>query len=727
MRERMKTKIVAVILAASLLVMGLPLNAQAGAPKPSVDEAIYVNLDYYGKQQNTNIVKSCTLNGNKTLVDYGSYKKVTNMSNETKPVLSDNSVEWSFDEDPGRFYFECAPKNNNIVLPWTIDISYKLNGVPIRAEKLAGASGLIETTVDITPNEAASDYYKNNLLLSVMTIVDMSKTQSVDAPGAQLQSMGQSTMVMFAALPGEKTTFTMRVGAKRFKTSGILISAVPGTMDQLKDIKDIKEYKDTFKDSIYSVSDSTNDILQTVDSMSNGLAKVQSGLSSLKSAQSKMSSAKDGLYDKSDIALADLSATTSQIAVLTPYLKEGQQAINDASADINEINKTMTAAKSDLATLNNSISTIQSDMNEMRGNLQNIRDKSDETRNLINRTESDISSARGQLTSLKQSATDMSSKLSELKTSVSTLKATLQYASSATTTAEMPDVDPGSQAVLAALQSMNTQTVQMMGQLVPTLQSTENVIDATIASTNGMVELLSQTDTYLDDASSAVSQADSYLESVDDLNSDTDKTLQDLKETLSTTKNLLNTSETLIDNFASLNNTMNRYEDSSVNALKDAEKMAHLTTNTLTSTKEFLVSFNAMVKASDSDLETGSGQSFDGLINVIEKSLGGINKTSKFKKTNNTLKEATDKEINKFEKENKLLNLDAEAKLVSFTSLKNPTPSSIQIVMRTGEIDPDSDSDKAAAAKKADKDEGVFGRMLKVVEKTWEVISAILS
>jgi putative membrane protein len=117
----------------------------------------------------------------------------------------------------------------------------------------------------------------------------------------------------------------------------------------------------------------------------------------------------------------------------------------------------------------------------------------------------------------------------------------------------------------------------------------------------------------------------------------------------------------------------------------------------------------------------------DGLIGVLEKSLSGINKTSKFKKTNNTLKEATDKEINKFENENKLLNLDAEAKLVSFTSTKNPTPSSIQIVMRTGEIDPDSGNDKAVAIMKSDKDEGVFGRMLKVMEKTWAVISSIFS
>lgn len=73
------------------------------------------------------------------------------------------------------------PKNS-VDLPWTFDVSYKLNGVEADASKLAGASGLVEVNVKATPNEKAKAYYKNNMVLTVLVPVDMEKCYSVDAP-----------------------------------------------------------------------------------------------------------------------------------------------------------------------------------------------------------------------------------------------------------------------------------------------------------------------------------------------------------------------------------------------------------------------------------------------------------------------------------------------------------------------------------------------------------------
>ncbi len=44
----------------------------------------------------------------------------------------------------GRFYYKCTMDNEQVVLPWDFDVSYKLNGVPTDGDKLAGAGGLIE-------------------------------------------------------------------------------------------------------------------------------------------------------------------------------------------------------------------------------------------------------------------------------------------------------------------------------------------------------------------------------------------------------------------------------------------------------------------------------------------------------------------------------------------------------------------------------------------------------
>ncbi len=173
---------------------------------------MYVNLDYYGTATQINVVKGCTTNGLTEYTDYGTYDKVVNMTDDTAPEIGDGTVTWKLPEKNSRFYYQCTMPKNSVDLPWTFDVSYKLNGVEADASKLAGASGLVEVNVKATPNEEAKAYYKNNMVLTVLVPVDMEKCYSVDAPGAQVQSVGSYQAAMFAALPGEDGDFTVRVG-----------------------------------------------------------------------------------------------------------------------------------------------------------------------------------------------------------------------------------------------------------------------------------------------------------------------------------------------------------------------------------------------------------------------------------------------------------------------------------------------------------------------------------
>ncbi|HEX3040068.1 MAG TPA: hypothetical protein VHP54_07220, partial [Caproiciproducens sp.] len=274
----MKTyhRILAGVLAAVILVPASSLTASAEAPKVSTDEAVYVNLDYYGKTNQVTVVKGCSLNGNTSFTDYGSYAKVTNMTDETKPVVSSDSVNWNLPKNEERFYYECTPKNNAVAMPWSFDVSYKLNGVPADANKLAGASGMVEIDVKATPNKSVSDYYRNNMLLEMGTAFKMKDTLSVEAEGAQVQSVGEYKAVLFTGLPGEEKEYKIRVGTNKFETIGVVMMMVPGTVDQFKEIKDIKDAKDTVEDSLDSIHDSTNELLTTLETMSDGLAQTKS-------------------------------------------------------------------------------------------------------------------------------------------------------------------------------------------------------------------------------------------------------------------------------------------------------------------------------------------------------------------------------------------------------------------------------------------------------------------
>ena len=101
------------ILFTIIIVLGaVKVPIQAAEPQVSVDESVYVTMDYYGKITDTSIVKGCDLNKNYQFVDYGNYSKVMNMSTNDEPKLYNDRVEWDLPEETGRFYFVCVPKDN---------------------------------------------------------------------------------------------------------------------------------------------------------------------------------------------------------------------------------------------------------------------------------------------------------------------------------------------------------------------------------------------------------------------------------------------------------------------------------------------------------------------------------------------------------------------------------------------------------------------------------------
>ena len=86
MNRKYGKRAAALALTTILTAGSIAMDLQAAAPAVGVDESVYVNLDYYGKVDEVNIVKGCVLNGNTQIVDYGDYKDVVNMSNSATPT-----------------------------------------------------------------------------------------------------------------------------------------------------------------------------------------------------------------------------------------------------------------------------------------------------------------------------------------------------------------------------------------------------------------------------------------------------------------------------------------------------------------------------------------------------------------------------------------------------------------------------------------------------------------
>ncbi|XOQ48666.1 MAG: Chromosome partition protein Smc [Eubacteriales bacterium] len=708
----MKTKLQKVLagfLSVAVLIPILPTSAQAAAPVVTTDEAVYVNLDYYGKTEDVEIVKGCSLNGNNQFTDYGSYSNVVNMSTDAKPTLSGDSVSWNLPKGmTGRFYYQCTPKDGTVRMPWNFDVSYKLNGVPADAKKLAGASGMVEINVKATPNKNVADYYKNNFLLQVGMLVKMKDTLSVEAPGAQLQSLGDYKAVLFAGLPGEESDFTIRIGTNSFETTGVFMLMIPGTLEQLKDIKDLKEDKDTFKSSLDAIHISTNQILGTMEGMTSGLNQLQSGASSLDSARGIISSSKGNVYNYADKSLDDLTKIANNTSAIVPHLQKGQQLVLDVNNDVNSLVQTLNSSKSTLSSLSSSISSIRSDVKDIRDNLDDASGTASKRNKVTNDLTTDLKAAKLQADQLKTVLPAIQKDAAALQTNALSLKDALSNV----------DVSKyyGDSSIMSVLSTSKN-----------TLEALQKVSDETTPLVKKLSDVLGKSDALIKTGDDTVDMVDSYLSLVDQGMSDADDLLKHANNAGADLKNLLATAESLVDNINTLNTTLNQYKDDSVNALKDTQNLMQSLTNGIADSHAFLASLESMVRLSGNKLDDGTRKTLNGLISVLEQSLDGIGNTPTIRDANNKIHDAIDKEIDKFQDDNNLLNLDSQAKPISFTSLKNPAPSSVQIVLRTQEISLDDNNGENGDLEKSENDMSVLDRIKNLFVKLWDALTSVFS
>ena len=182
----------------------------------SYDEAYYATTDYYGNLTQGSVVKSYTTNGAATLTDYGSYEELVNLTNGLTPSTADGKTVFTFAENdtPSHFYFEGKTSQPFEELPWTLSVQYTLNGVAAKAEDLAGKTGVVEIHVDAIPNESASEYARNNYTLEAMAIFNQDDILSLEAPGAQVQLVGNLRAVLFIGCPGRSATSPFALEAR---------------------------------------------------------------------------------------------------------------------------------------------------------------------------------------------------------------------------------------------------------------------------------------------------------------------------------------------------------------------------------------------------------------------------------------------------------------------------------------------------------------------------------
>lgn len=358
-------------------ILVAPMTAYAGQATADVDETLYLNLDYYGNISDANVVKGINFNGTSSYTDFGDYLKITNMTDEQKPEIKNGSITFEKNKN-GKFFFQGELKPDKIKAPWTFDITYKLNGVVTDADKIAGASGLVEMDIDCTPNKSVSKYMQDNMMLFVAIPVDIQKCYSVDAPESQTMTLGQYTGIVFTALPGQEGHFQVRLGTDKFESVGAIFAMTPGTVGALNKIKDIKDIKDDFRDDTNAMLDDFDNVLDDVTDVSAQLKITNQILEQLQSGKNKIHGNAQVIFDGNDVAIQDLRDLNGTLTPLNDDLKTAQWMVYDVNQNLNTLDSDLMDSSAKLKSLNTKLKRLGSSMSGTSIDNLQIQDMSDE-------------------------------------------------------------------------------------------------------------------------------------------------------------------------------------------------------------------------------------------------------------------------------------------------------------------------------------------------------------
>ena len=386
----------------ALMVLGsIPAAAIGDGVTATYDEAYYAMTDYYGNLTDGSVVKSYRTNGIATLTDYGDYDEIINLTDGTAPARNGGMTTFRLDEKalPGTFYFEGKTTKPFQQLPWTISMSYTLNGVPTKAEDLTGQAGVVEIHLDIVPNERASEYARNNYTLEAMAIFNQDDILSLEAPGAQVQLIGNLRAVLFLGLPGEECHYTIRVGSEDFAFGGMTFLMVPATLSQLEEIAKLSERKDDLEDNYNKLSGSIDSLLDAMTAMTGSLNASANGLEQLNKARGIFSDGKGVIYSGTDALREDFFNLAD---VLEPM--EGQ---------IETLSKTISDSKSTLRSMTNTVSDLKGDLKDVESALRDLEDGTGDARKVFSALGSLRKSLKALQEALGGTVKDTSGKLDE--------------------------------------------------------------------------------------------------------------------------------------------------------------------------------------------------------------------------------------------------------------------------------------------------------------------------
>lgn len=742
MDKKIKRAISGTLAAVMTASAGIASFGAAGVPV--CDEAMYVTMDPYGGISEASVVKSYELHGAREITDRGTYQAVHNMTGMEKPEVDGDTVIFRLLEEPenDRFYFEgrMEPEEVSGTLPWDITVSYRLNGVERRLEELAHEKGVLRISIDAVPNAGTSEYFRNNMTMEIAAVVDMDQNLSVEAPGAQIQSIGSMKTVLFMVMPGEEQHFELEIGSNDLEFSGLLFLMAPVTISQLERLEDLRKARDTVKDSADAIGDSLDVILDSLDGLQGGLGSTVEGLGQLDRSRQILSDAKGGIYVDADQALALLKELSNRGIPFPAYVEEARKALEDMNGELNAMNTSVQALDDQLESLGYGLKHVTMDLNDTADLLY-------DTRHDVGDLEDGLARLRKDLEELKEKKEAVRKRVAELKKVIARLKELQEQIQGHGDVLGISDQEreelmeqlsgfcggfadeawekyeavtaSGSDAVGDALGDLAGVGTEIAGKgLSRLIRALEALV--------GAAEKPSRRESMIGSVTQSISTLEHIIYRVHRDGESLENVLSDTGDVADTLRHTAATGQNLVEHVDRLTGILNTYHGTASASLKDTGLLIDSAVRGTDAMHTLISNVEESLKKAGEPLDAGTKKTIEGLSSALSAALSGLSETGVIRDAKNNVEDLADEKWEEYTGEDMtILNADIHAEKVSFTSGENPEPQSLQIILRT-EGTKETEEDSVPAMSEDFQAEGnIFQRLWSILVRIAEAVAGV--
>lgn len=331
---------------------GATANAASNTTAPAStatfqkSEVVYANLAASGAPDAVYVVNRFDIEQAGDVVDHGAYASVQNLTSEAELVRTGDATV--FEAEAGTLYYQGDAAQ--ATLPWTVAISYELDGKRVEVDKLAGASGNLAIQVKTSKNAAVNSAFYDSFMMQITFTLPGDVATDVAAEGATVASAGEDRTAAFAVLPGHDGDFTLTAKVQDFSMPGAQIVALPySSVIEMPDTDPMVEGMTDLSDAVSKLADGTSSLASGVDELTSGARDLSSGAAAFGQG------------------LSQLSGSSSQIVNASAQIKAALASIASglSSADFSQLGQlqqlpaSLTALADALATLRQSAVAVQ--------------------------------------------------------------------------------------------------------------------------------------------------------------------------------------------------------------------------------------------------------------------------------------------------------------------------------------------------------------------------------